>query len=237
MAKNTGDTQVTWHGHANVQIRQGGLNIIIDPFFTGNPSAVTAWNEIERPDIVLVTHLHDDHAGDAAAICREYGAVLGAAVGMVEPLVDAGLPRELALNGIGFNMGGTLRHKGASITMTEAFHAGAEGGAAGYIITLPDGFTVYHAGDTCLFANMRVWGELYDIDLALLPSGGVFTMDTRQAAKAASFLRARAVLPIHWGTFPALAGDMSDLAEALAATPLDRPCDCVILAPGGRVYF
>ena len=224
--------KITWHGHANFQIEAGGANVLVDPFFTGNPKA-GKWEDIPRPDLVLVTHMHGDHSGDSVAICNFHRAKLGGVVGMVEKLVEFGLDPLLIMNGIGFNIGGAVSHKGVTVTMTEAFHTSEAGSPVGYIITMPDGFTIYHAGDTGIFRNMKTWGELYRIDLALLPAGGTFTMDARQAALAAKFLKAKAATPMHWGTFPALAQDASEFEKELAALAPD--CRPVIMQPGQTV--
>ncbi len=224
---------ITWHGHANFQIAENNLNILIDPFFTGNPMSGCTWNTIARPDLVLVTHMHGDHSGDAVRICVESRAMLGAVVGAAEKLVERGLPQELLLNGIGFNIGGTVEYKGAAVTMTEAFHTTEAGTPTGFIVRLPGGFTVYHAGDTGIFCNMALWGELYPIDLALLPAGGIFTMDARQAAKAAGLLKAKAVIPMHWGTFPALAQSTAEFEKELKTqTP---GCKFIKIAPGQTI--
>lgn len=221
---------ITWHGHANFQIQSAGCNILIDPFFTHNPSATMAWQDAPKPDIVLVTHLHGDHEGDAVDICKATGAKLGAIVGIAEVLQAKGVPMPQILNGIGFNIGGTLQEKGVSITMTQAFHTSEAGAPAGYIITLENGYTIYHAGDTGIFGSMALFGELYSIDLALLPVGGVFTMDARQGALAAKLLKAKAVAPMHWGTFPVLAQDTSEFEAELASTA--PSCRFVRMKPG-----
>lgn len=225
--------QITWHGHANFQIASSSVNLLIDPFFTGNPKAATTPEAIEAPDIVLVTHTHADHVGDAAAICIRTGALLATAVGMGEELLEAGVPAAQVLNGHGFNIGGSMQARGVTITMTQAFHTIAGVSPVGYIITLPDGYTIYHAGDTGIFGSMAVLGELYPIDLALLPAGGTYTMDMRQAAMAAKLLQAKAVIPMHWGTFPALAQNMDGFADMLAQTA--PKCRAVIMAPGKSV--
>ena len=224
---------LTWHGHANFQIDSPGCNIIIDPFFTGNPSATVAADAIAPPDVVLVTHLHGDHSGDAVAICKRTGAKLGAVVGIAEVFQQQGVPQAQIMNGIGFNIGGTLVEKGAAITMTQAFHTTEAGAPTGYIITLANGYTIYHAGDTGIFATMAVWGELYSIDLALLPAGGVFTMDARQAALAARMLKAKAAAPMHWGTFPVLAQDTAEFERELAKTA--PSCRFVGMKPGQTI--
>lgn len=228
--------QLTWHGHANFQIQGEGVNILIDPFFTGNPVAVSTPGSIDTPDLILVTHTHGDHVGDAVFISNDTGALVGGVVGAVESLVEqSGLKEENLLNGGGFNIGGTVECKGAKITMTQAFHTSEAGSPVGYIIQFPGGYTVYHAGDTGIFSSMALWGELYSIDLALLPAGGYYTMDQRQAALAAKLLRAKAVVPMHWGTFPALAQSMQELKLDLAQTA--PSCEAVIMKPGETRMF
>jgi len=224
---------ITWHGHANFQIATPECNILIDPFFSGNPKAVTAWEAIDAPDAVLVTHMHGDHAGDAASICKKFGSLLGAVVGTAEKFLPLGVPEKQILNGIGFNIGGTVSVKGVSITMTQAFHTSEAGAPTGYILTFADGYTIYHAGDTGIFASMGLFGELYSIDLALLPVGGVFTMDARQGAMAAKLLKARSVIPMHWGTFPVLSQSTDDFKKELAAKA--PGCRCLDVSPGQSV--
>lgn len=224
---------LTWHGHANFQINSPGCNIVVDPFFSGNPSATVLARDIQPPDVVLVTHLHGDHSGDAVDICLRTGAKLGTIVGIAEILQKQGVPQGQIMNGIGFNIGGTLVEKGVAITMTEAFHTTESGAPAGYIITLADGYTIYHAGDTGIFANMAVWGDLYSIDLALLPIGGTFTMDARQAALAAKMLKAKATAGMHWGTFPVLAQNTD--AFELELTQTAPGCRFINLKPGQAI--
>jgi len=220
---------LTWHGHSNFQIATPTTNIIIDPFFHGNPSADSAWTDIARPDAVFVTHDHGDHVGQAADICKATGAMLGAVVGTAGKLA-ADLPGAQVVNGIGFNIGGTVRVGNVSVTMTQAYHSSESGVAVGYIIRLDDGFTIYHAGDTGIFSGMKLWGRLYDIDVALLPIGGVFTMDARQAALACSLLRCRGVVPMHWGTFPVL--DQNTRAFRAALENFAPECRLFELKPG-----
>jgi L-ascorbate metabolism protein UlaG (beta-lactamase superfamily) len=227
--------KITWHGHANFHIASQDVNIVIDPFFTGNPKADIAWDAVLGVDIALVTHLHGDHVGDAIALCKKHKAQLGTVVGVADKLLESGLPKTLLCNGSGFNIGGTWRYKGVEITMTEAFHTSEAGSPVGYIITLQNGFRVYHAGDTGLFSNLKTWGELYKINLAMLPTGGFFTMDDRQAAFAAKFLQADAAIPMHWGTFPVLAQETSAFERELAEiAPSCRP---VPMKPGDTIEF
>ena len=226
-------SDITWYGHSAFKISAPSAQVIIDPFFA--PSAGVTADAAGDVDIVLVTHDHADHVGDAVSLCRRTGAVLGAIVGTAGKLVEAGIPTEQIINGIGFNMGGTVSHKGVDITMTQAYHSSDSGSPAGYIVRMPDGLTVYHAGDTCIFSGMELWGQLYDIDVALLPVGGVFTMDARQAALACKLLRCKAVVPMHWGTFPLLAQNTESFKAELARLQLS--CNCVEMAPGETVSF
>lgn len=224
---------VTWNGHSNFMLEADGVRILIDPFFEHNPAAPYGWEALPKPDLVLITHDHADHTGQAVEICSKTGAMLGCIVGTGEKLSAAGVPQEQIINGIGFNIGGTVQLSGASITMTEAFHSSESGFPAGYIITMPGGINIYHAGDTGIFANMRGWGELYPIDLALLPIGGVYTMDARQAAAACALLGAKQVIPMHYGTFPVLEqGPEGFVKELAGAAPQCRP---IILKPGEKV--
>ena len=227
-------TTITWLGHSNFFIETPGVNIYIDPFF-GDAAPQKPWRDLDKADLVLVTHDHDDHVGSAVDICLEDGAQLGGIVGSVEPIAAGKLAPEHILNGIGFNMGGTLTHKGVSMTMTQAYHSSDSGAPAGYIVRMPDGLTVYHAGDTCIFSGMELWGQLYSIDVALLPVGGVFTMDARQAALACKLLRCKAAVPMHWGTFPVLAQSAAGFRAELEN--LNLPCRCVEMAPGETVSF
>lgn len=207
--------KLTWYGHANFLIQTPNLSVLIDPWFEGNPSCKYESGDLKKLDLVLVTHDHADHMGQCVDICLATGASVGANVETAGKIARAGVPQDQVLNGIGFNIGGTVKFKDIEITMTQAFHSTASGSPVGYIIRLEDGFTLYHAGDTGIFQSMAIWGNLFDIDLAMLPIGGVFTMDPRQAAYACSLLKCRRVVPMHWGTFPVLEQNTAGFAEYL----------------------
>lgn len=223
-------TTVTWYGHSNFQIYANGVSVLIDPFFTHNPSCKISWDAIPKPDLVLVTHDHGDHVGDAIAICKATGAMCGCIVGTGQRLIESGMPQQCIPAGIGYNIGGTFEEKGIKATMTEAFHSTESGANTGFIVTMPNGFTFYHAGDTGIFCNMEFLGKLYPLDLALLPIGGYFTMDGYQAAHAAKLLNPKAVIPMHWGTFPVLAQDISGFTGYLGK--LAPTCRLVAMQPG-----
>lgn len=224
-------SDITWFGHAAFRLHAAGVHVVIDPFFA--PSTGGTADDIDAADLVLVTHDHGDHVGEAVALCRRTGALLGAIVGTAEKLCRAGIPQAQIGNGIGFNMGGTITHKGVSVTMVPAYHSSETGAPAGYIVRMPDGLVVYHAGDTCIYSGMELWGKLYAIDVALLPTGGVFTMDDRQAALACSLLRCRYAIPMHWGTFPALSQGTDGFYQALEALGLGHVA--LPLRPGATI--
>ena len=228
MAQNT----IKWLGHAGFQIAsEKGTVIVIDPWLTDNPLAPCKAEDIEKADLVLVTHDHFDHVADAARIVKATGATL---LGMPETVGrlkdEEGVPDSQIVFGTGMNIGGTVSSDGISITMTQAFHSSQTGSPAGYIIKLEDGFTVYHAGDTGIFSSMKLLGDLFTIDLALLPIGGVFTMDPKQASVAAKLLEAKTVIPMHYKTFPILEQDASSFVQIMGKEAADS--ELVTLDPG-----
>jgi L-ascorbate metabolism protein UlaG (beta-lactamase superfamily) len=228
---------IKWLGHAGFQITsEKGIIIVIDPWLTDNPLASCKAEDITKVDFVLVTHDHFDHVADAARIVKPTGATL---VGMPETVgrlkAEEGVPDSQIVFGTGMNIGGTVSSNGISITMTQAFHSSVTGSPAGYIIKLEDGFTVYHAGDTGIFSSMKLLGDLFAIDLALLPIGGVFTMDPVQASVAARLLEAKAVIPMHYKTFPILEQDASSFVEIMKKEASD--IKVVMLDPGQEHMF
>jgi L-ascorbate metabolism protein UlaG (beta-lactamase superfamily) len=213
-----GDVKVKWHGHASFQITSAnGKNILIDPWFEGNPACVTALSDIKGIDYILVTHDHFDHMGQTVEIAKESNSTIVAIVETAAKLQAAmGVPSEQVVNGgFGMNIGGTAALDGINVTMTQAFHSSETGQATGYVIRLENGKTIYHAGDTGIFGTMATIGEMYPLDLALLPVGSCFTMDSYQAAHALTLLKPKAVIPMHYQTFPILEPDASSF-ESLA---------------------
>jgi L-ascorbate metabolism protein UlaG (beta-lactamase superfamily) len=223
------DTTFTWYGHACVEVRTPGDKVIlIDPWF-GNPLSPRTADAVERCDLLLVTHGHGDHMGDAVALASR----LRPAWPCIHEM-SLWLARRLpggADAATGMNKGGTVEAAGLRVTMTTADHssgdwnAGAEttlylGEPAGFVVELENGFRFYHAGDTAVFGDMRLIGELYRPEVALLPIGGHFTMGPREAALAVELLGVQHVIPIHYGTFPLLAGTPTQLRAELDARGL-----------------
>ncbi len=203
----------TWNGHSNFTIKSGDKTVIIDPFFEGNPKASTTWESISKADAVLVTHDHGDHIGQAVEICKATGATLVCIFDLLEKMIAQGLDQEKL---IGMNIGGTVSVAGIKIKMVQAMHSSVTGAPAGYILTYDDDFCVYFAGDTGLFASMELFGKLHDIDVALLPTGGWFTMDSKDAAYACKLLNCKKAIPMHYGTFPILEQDAVIFKDACA---------------------
>ncbi len=202
---------IRWLGHAAFQITTAeGRHIYIDPWLKGNPTCPVAMEDLEPADLVLVTHDHSDHLGDAAALLAAKGALAAGQPELIGQLKEAGVAAEKL---IGMNIGGSIEAAGVVVTMTQAFHSACRGTAVGFILTLPTGQVIYHAGDTGIFGDMELLGQLYGIDVALLPIGSVYTMDPLQAAAAVDLLAPQVVFPMHYGTFPALVQDAREFTR------------------------
>jgi len=227
---------IRWMGHATFIITSAQDKIIyIDPFIVDNPLCPITVDDINQANIVLVTHDHFDHMANAVDIVKKTGATLVAQPETAGRMIsESGLSAESVVNfGAGMNIGATAVIDGITITMTQAFHSSQTASKAGFIITLEDGFTIYHAEDTGIFATMKILGELYPIDLALLPIGSAFTMDPIQAAKALTLLNPKKAIPMHYKTFPVL--EMSaDRFVALAEKEAPG-VEIVVLEPGQEI--
>ena len=201
------EVKVKWLGHAFFAVTSSqGRVILMDPWIEGNPSCPIKAQDIDKADVIMVSHDHFDHAGDAVRLAQNTGAMVVAQPETANRFKTAlGLADNQVVNaGFGMNIGGTVEVKGINITMPQAFHSSETGSPCGYIVKLENGKTFYHAGDTGLFSTMKELGEIYPIDVALLPIGGCFTMDPVQAAKAVELLNPKVVIPMHFKTFPFL---------------------------------
>lgn len=220
--------QLTWLGHS-CTLLTGTKKVLIDPF---TPEGSVAWTD---PDLVLVTHGHYDHMGETVALMKKTVAISEIA----QYLQEKGVPAE------GMNIGGTITLDGITITMTPALHssriddatvAGNAGVAVGFVVRM-DGVCVYHAGDTALFTDMNLIGDLYHPDVALLPIGGRYTMGTSEAMMAANFVGAKTVIPIHYNTWDRIAADPVSFKTALERTTdltvkILKPGESVEVTPG-----
>jgi L-ascorbate metabolism protein UlaG (beta-lactamase superfamily) len=224
---------ITWLGHATFLLKSpGGKQILFDPWVTGNPSSPESARKLGELDLILITHGHSDHTGDAVSIGRSSGAQV------VAPYeVSLWLQKKGLQNVTGMNPGGTLTALGLSVTMVPAMHSSSVeedgtilylGVATGYVVRFEDGLTIYFAGDTSIFGDMRLIGEMYHPQIAFLPIGDLYTMGPEQAAKACELLGVKQVVPMHYGTFPALTGTPARLRELVAP----RGVEVLELKPG-----
>ena len=216
---------MTWLGHSTFLIRTpGGPRVLLDPWLRGNPACPEAWKKPPRADLILVSHGHADHMDDVVACARESGAPVVAAFELCDWLGRKGLQNLEPMN-----KGGSIDVAGLRVTMTDARHSSGYvdngqmtymGEAAGYVIGLEDGRSLYFAGDTSLFGDMRLIGEIHQPSIAFLPIGDRFTMGPAAAARACALLGVRQVVPMHWGTFPLLTGTPAEL-RTLVPTGVD----------------
>lgn len=246
-------TEVLWLGQSATRITTpGGKVIMIDPFLTKNPKTPDKWknlDELGKIDLILVTHAHGDHLGDAPALAKKHNVPMIGPAGLNDTLVALGiLPPELAPR---MNKGGTVTPLGPDIkiTMVHAEHSSelvwrnpatdknethVGGEPAGFIIELENGFKIYHMGDTGLFGDMKLIAEHYRPDLLLIPIGGHFVMNPADAAFATkNYLKPQFAVPIHYGTFPQLKGTPAEYTKALGKTTTK----VMAINPGDNLQF
>jgi len=220
--------KVNYLGHSAFLI-EGRNRILIDPFLTGNPKASTTPDRVQC-DIICVTHGHSDHLGDTVEIARRTGATVACIVEMSDYLEKCGV------KSLGFNMGGPAKILDSTITLVPAFHSssigapGLEFSAAMPVgVVIDSGKVVYHAGDTCVFGDMKLIGQMYKPDLALLPIGGFFTMDCKQAAIAVNLIKTKTVVPMHYNTWPPIEQDPKEFERLVKKSSKTK---VVIMQPG-----
>ncbi|RKX17599.1 MAG: metal-dependent hydrolase [Candidatus Zixiibacteriota bacterium] len=219
--------KATFQGHSCVSITDNKQSIIIDPFLTGNPQAAVKAEDI-KVDFILATHGHGDHLGDAVDIAKRNNATIIA-------------PNELAIyvqkqgaEAHNMHIGGAYEFPFGRVKLTIAHHGSAAGDGLEYtgnpcgFLIFMDGKTIYHAGDTGLFYDMKLIGEMNEIDLAFLPIGDNFTMGVTDAAKAVEFLNPKKVVPIHYKTWPVIDSEPTEFADKLK----DSGTEVIILEPG-----
>jgi L-ascorbate metabolism protein UlaG (beta-lactamase superfamily) len=213
-------------GHAAFSLSDGGTTVLVDPFLTGNPKAAATADEVDATTI-LVTHGHGDHLGDTVAIAKRTGAPVVAVVELANEIGGEGVEVRDP------NLGGTETFDWGTVKLVPAWHtstspSGTASIACGLLIDF-GGTTIYHLGDTCLFSDLQLVGRTRQIDVALVPIGGHYTMDRHDAVEAARLVGARTVVPIHYDTFPPIETD----AQAFKAdVEAGTSSQVVVLAPG-----
>lgn len=223
--------RLRWFGHSAFELTDGTNTLLFDPFITGNPVCPVKADDL-HPTYILVTHFHGDHVGDTVALAKRTGAT-------VITTYEGG--QELGRQGIkvhGMALGGKKHFDFGMVRVTMAFHgSGVAGGhAAGFVVHM-NGKRLYHAGDTCLFSDMKLLNGVIEeagIDVALLPVGDNYTMGPEEAAIATEWIGPKVIIPMHWGTFPVLTGTPEDFSRRVTAAGKSR---AVILQPGDTYEF
>jgi L-ascorbate metabolism protein UlaG (beta-lactamase superfamily) len=223
------DVPVTWLGHASFRLDSpGGKRIYVDPWL-GNPKCPEFEKEPERIDVIALTHGHGDHVGESVELMKTFKPEV---VAMVELKGWLGAQGAEVGEMPGPNKGGTVESAGVRFTLVNAFHSSSSddgtylGEAAGIVVGFENGTTIYFAGDTCVFGDMQLIGRIYSPDVAVLPIGGHFTMDSREAGVALELLGTKRCIPCHYGTFPLLAGTPDELRKHAPGV------DVIALEPG-----
>ncbi|MDI6805844.1 MAG: metal-dependent hydrolase [Candidatus Bathyarchaeia archaeon] len=221
--------KITWFGHAAFKIEIANKIVLIDPWLDGNPTSPVKASEISKADIVFVTHDHGDHLGEAFTICKKTNANFAAVVELANHAKENGVK-----NAVGLNFGGSIEIDGVKLSIVPAVHTCSRGAPTGVIIQ-GEGKTVYHAGDTAFFGDMQFIGKVYKPDLALIPIGGYYTMDAKEAVEAIKLLKPKAVIPMHYKTFPVLAQSADEFVR-IAKEKVPK-VKVVALKPGESYQF
>ena len=226
-------TTLTWLGHSAFRVDSpGGKRIYVDPFLSGNPNCPESELEPERIDAIFLTHGHGDHVGDTLALAQKFSCPVVCHIELREWIDGEGYPADGPHDP---NKGGTVELDGIKVTLTQAQHSSSTndgtyaGEPCGLVVELEDGFKLYFAGDTNVFGDMALIARIYQPDVAVLPIGGHYTMDPREAAVALELLGVTRCVPCHYGTFPILAGTPDQLRELAPGAEILSP------EPGGSV--
>lgn len=221
--------KITWFGHAAFKIEIADKIVLVDPWLDGNPTSSVKASEISKADIVFVTHDHGDHLGEAFNICKRTDATFAGVVELARHAQENGVK-----NAVGLNFGGSVEIKGVRLSIVPAVHTCSRGAPTGVMVQ-GEGKTVYHAGDTAFFGDMQFIGEFYKPDLALIPIGGYYTMNAKEAVEAIKLLKPKAVIPMHYKTFPVLAQSADEFVR-IAKEKVTK-VKIVVLKPGESYQF
>lgn len=205
--------EARWLGHSAFKlVSPAGIHILIDPFLRNNTTTPDEWKEPDEVDYILLTHGHEDHVGDTLEIAERTGCNVVSNVELSGLLKKHGLAEDQAIE---FNKGGTISFDDVSVTLVSANHSSSfkgeyAGDPGGLIVSFEDDITIYHLGDTNIFYDLELYGDLYEPDIIFVPMGDHYTMGPREAAVACDLIQADYAVPIHYGTFPVLTGSPDD---------------------------
>jgi len=217
----------TWLGHSAFLFEVDDKRILVDPFISGNRLAPTSADELEA-DVILLSHAHGDHLGDTVDIAKRTGAPVVANFEIGNWLMDKGVDA-IQVNPGGTHDGGFYKVKWTIAHHSSSFPDGTYGGQPNGFVLMADGYKLYFAGDTCVFLDMELIGEI-GLDVAFLPIGDKFTMGPDESLKALELLRARQVVPMHYNTFDPIMQDVVQWAKEVNTQTLSTP---IVLDPGG----
>ena len=207
-----------WLGHSAFKfISQNGSIVYVDPFLKDNPSTPDEHKEVTEADYILLTHGHEDHVGDTLEIAEKTGCKVVGIVELIGLLKKKGLNEDQAVE---FNKGGTVSFEDFSVTMVSANHSSSYGGEyagdpAGLILSFEDDLCIYHMGDTNIFSDLVLYGELYEPHIVLAPIGDHYTMGPQEAAYAVEMVNPNIAVPIHYGLWPPIDSDPNEFKEVL----------------------
>lgn len=224
-----------WLGHSAFRLEsQNGTVIYIDPFLTDNPTTPDEFKNPDDVDLILLTHGHEDHVGDTLDIASKNGCKVVAQVELSHLLKKHGLNEDQRIE---FNKGGSVDFEDFSVTLVNANHSSSfqgeyAGEAGGLILSFDDDIAFYHMGDTNIFSDLAIYGDIYQPQVAAVPMGDYYTMGPEEAALCCEMLRPQLAVPIHYGTFPVLTGEPEEFREYT-----EEYCDTEVVIPQAGEQF
>ncbi|MHA2187794.1 MAG: metal-dependent hydrolase [Candidatus Thorarchaeota archaeon] len=217
--------KIRYLGHASFKFESDGKIVFVDPWLSG-PTSPLKVEDVDKADFCLVTHDHGDHGyAEAVDICKKTGAYFIAINELALKAKGEGIENVHTLN-----IGGSITVDGVTITLVQAFHSCGIGAPTGFVVRFSDGKTIYHPGDTGVFASMELIGRLYQPDVVCLPIGSYYVSDCKQAALAVELIRPKVAIPMHYDTFPVISADPNEFKQLVADMKLDTKIE--IIAPG-----
>lgn len=222
---------ITWYGYNAFKLTCETKNVLIDPWITRNPQSPIKLEDTFPVDLILISDGHEEYVGDAIAIAQKTGAKVVTTPDIAKELKDKGLPAENMLyDGSGINIGGQIEAEGIKVLMTQAVHSSTTSPSTGFIVQFPGEATIYYAGNTGIFLDMQLLANLYPIHVALVPIGGISSMDTYQAVESLKLLKPSKAIPMHFGPYANLIPSADDFIKLAMQVAPDT--EVIVLKPG-----